>query len=93
MVAIGGIIGFLTSIIVVKVAVILYARLVNDYGGKTAEDTTTTNDKQVSMAQSEEKVAPPDQNEIFKAVLLGDSPFFYCSDGKAETMVIQTQQE
>ena len=56
--------------------------------GKTAEDTTTTNDKQVSMAQGEEIVELPDQNEIFKAVLLGDSPFFYCSDGKAETMVI-----
>lgn len=28
------------------------------------------------------------RNEIFKAVLLGNSPFVYCSDGNAETMVI-----
>ena len=28
------------------------------------------------------------RNEIFKAVLLGKSPFVYCSDGNAENMVI-----
>ena len=28
------------------------------------------------------------RNEIFKAVLLGNSSFVYCSDGNAETMVI-----
>lgn len=28
------------------------------------------------------------RNEIFKAVLLGNSPFVYCSGGNAETMVI-----
>ena len=29
-----------------------------------------------------------DQSEILKDVLLGDSPFFYCSDGNTETMLI-----
>lgn len=45
-------------------------------------------DRQVSIAQGEEKAAPSDQAEIFKAVLLGDSPFIYCHGGNAETMVI-----
>lgn len=45
-------------------------------------------DRQVSMAQGEEKAASPDQTEIFKAVLLGDSPFIYCHGGNVETMVI-----
>ena len=61
----------------------------------TAEQLETIQDifeRQVSMAQGEEKVVPPNQNEIFKAVLLGDSPFIYCSGGNDETMVIQTQQ-
>ena len=29
-----------------------------------------------------------DRNEIFKAVLFGNAPFIYCSDGSAETMAI-----
>ena len=45
-------------------------------------------DRQVSMAQGEEKAVSPDQTEIFKAVLLGDSPFIYCHGGNVETMVI-----
>lgn len=34
------------------------------------------------------EVSGSDRNQIFKAVLLGDSPFVYCSDGNTETMAI-----
>lgn len=34
------------------------------------------------------EISGSDGNEIFKAVLLGNSPFVYCSDGNAERMVI-----